>query len=302
MHAWESIQETVDYIEDNIRKDIEINELASIAKLSPFYYQRLFTRLIKKPVREYIKLRKLARASIDLKNKKKLVSIVSLEYGFLNHETFTRAFKNTYGITPLEYRKKDLELDNFEKPDLLLNYVMVDEGVPLITEGLVLEYNKMTLDKEIRFIGVTGYFKFESGKMSGERPGISGPALIWKNFFEEKNKIPNKKEPRMIGVSYHGDAKDGYSTYFCGIEPDLNYKNSKLDQFILPVREYLVCRFEAQSLYELTTVAMSKVMKHTRFWLREHGLRADGFFPEIYPHIEKNDVIYMELWIPFIKR
>ena len=63
-----------------------------------------------------------------------------MEYGFGGRETFTRAFKDTYGITPAQYRDKPVGLMNYDKPDLSLNYRMVDEGVPLIGEGLVLEY------------------------------------------------------------------------------------------------------------------------------------------------------------------
>lgn len=45
MHSWDSIQSTLQWIEDNLSKTIEIDNLAEIAHLSPFYYQRLFSRL-----------------------------------------------------------------------------------------------------------------------------------------------------------------------------------------------------------------------------------------------------------------
>lgn len=61
MHAWESIQITLDLIEANLSEEISINELANKANLSPFYYQRLFKRLVNKTVMEYIKLRRLAK-------------------------------------------------------------------------------------------------------------------------------------------------------------------------------------------------------------------------------------------------
>ena len=69
MHAWEAIQKTLDYIEEHIEEDIKIEEVTETASLSLFYYQRLFSRLVKKPVREYIKLRRLARVSEVLANK-----------------------------------------------------------------------------------------------------------------------------------------------------------------------------------------------------------------------------------------
>ena len=47
MHAWETIQKSLDFIESNISEDINIEQLAKESALSPFYYQRLFSRLVK---------------------------------------------------------------------------------------------------------------------------------------------------------------------------------------------------------------------------------------------------------------
>ncbi len=57
MNAWEAIQTSVDYIEIHLQEDIHAERLADIVSLSPFYFQRLFKRLVNKPLQEYIKLR-----------------------------------------------------------------------------------------------------------------------------------------------------------------------------------------------------------------------------------------------------
>lgn len=38
MHAWEAIQKSIDYIEDNLTEPLEIETLAQVASLSVFYY------------------------------------------------------------------------------------------------------------------------------------------------------------------------------------------------------------------------------------------------------------------------
>lgn len=301
MHAWEAIQKTVNHIEEQIGEDIPIEELAEIAALSPFYYQRLFARLVKKPVREYIKLRRLARSCGALRHKQNRILDVAVEYGFSSHETFTRAFKETYGITPAQYRNKPVRLDHFDKPDLLLSYIMVDEGVPLISDGLVLEYHRKTLHEPINFLGVKGYYRFKRGKMLGERPGVSEPDAIWERFFDVCKDIPRTPGGRLLGVSYPGDAPEGYSTYFVGAETERGREHSSFVNWELPAREYVVCGFEADNFEELTSSAMGKAMKHARFWLREHGLTADGFFPEIY-YQSSPKLAYMEMWLPFRQR
>jgi AraC family transcriptional regulator len=63
MQAWEAIQDSVNYIEEHLSENIEIETLAEVAALSPYYFQRLFGRLVKKPVYEYAQLRRLANAS-----------------------------------------------------------------------------------------------------------------------------------------------------------------------------------------------------------------------------------------------
>ena len=302
MHAWEAIQKTLNHIEEHLDEEIQIEELAAIASLSLFYFQRLFTRLVKKPVREYIKLRRLSRACVTLQDKENRIIDIAVKHGFGGRETFTRAFKETYGLTPAQYRDKPRSLNHFDKPDLLFNYVMIDEGVPLIHEGLVLEYNRKTLDEPISFLGVKDYWSFTPGKMLGERPGISEPGEIWDRFFSIVKDIPRKPDPggRNIGVSYHGDAPEGYSTYFAGAEVEPGTEDSRFTSWQLPAKEYIVCSYEAED-FEQLMASMGKMHKFTRLWLKNHGLTADGFFPDIY-YPYSQEYAYMEMWIPFRQR
>lgn len=302
IHAWESIQKAVDFIEENLDREIPVEELAEVAALSLFYFQRLFARLVKRPVREYIKLRRLAHGAKGLKNGSNYMVDIAVAYGFGSRETFSRAFKEVYGISPSEYRDNPMELNYFDRPNLFLDYVMVDEDVPLITEGIVLEYSRKTLDTPIYFLGVEDLWRFKPGKMLGERPGVSDPAAIWDRFYQVIDTIPCIPYGRRIGVSYHGDAPEGYSTYFVGAEAEMSPADTGFASWVLPARAYVVCRYEAEDFPQLAA-SLGKMMKFTRYWLKEHGLRADGFFPEIYyNNPAEADHAYMEMWIPFKAR
>lgn len=46
MHAWETIEHSLDYIDEHLGEEVKIEELAGMAALSPFYFQRLFKRLV----------------------------------------------------------------------------------------------------------------------------------------------------------------------------------------------------------------------------------------------------------------
>lgn len=128
MHAYEAIEQSLTFIEEHLTKEISTEELANTVGLSPFYFQRLFKRLVNKPVQEYVKLRRLAKVIENLKNTDQRILDVALDYGFLSHGNFTRAFKETYGITPESYRRDLPMLNTFARPEVFMNYVLVDEG------------------------------------------------------------------------------------------------------------------------------------------------------------------------------
>ncbi len=300
MHAWEAVQQTLYYIEEHNAEDIPIEKLSEIAALSVFYYQRLFTKLVKKPVREYIKLRRLAFVCDELRGRKRIIDI-AIEYGFGSHEVFTRAFKEAYGVTPTQYREGTFELGHFTMPNLLLNYAVVDEGVPLISDGMVLEMNRITPDAPIDFYGIQEFVPFTQGKYHGEQTGVNHAARIWQSFYERWDTIPRVPGGRTVGIHYHGDAPDDCSTYFVGAEVASAPENLGFTLWRIPVREYVVCGFEADSYERLVGEAMSGAMKYTRLWLRQHDIIADGFFPEMhYGNLSENP--YMELWVPYRQR
>ncbi len=301
MHAWEAIQKTLDYIEEHIAEDIKIEELAETASLSLFYYQRLFSRLVKRPVREYIKLRRLAIVLEALQNKNNRILDIALEYGFGSHETFTRAFKEVYGMTPEQYREKPVSLNRFDKPDLLLGYTLIDEGVPLISDGLVLEMNRRMMNEPVDFMGVIGYVPITEQLPVGESTGVDMPGEIWRRFHQEKGQIARKPNGREVGVAYMGDAPEGCFTYFAGTEVEAVVTEEHFQTWQLPAREYIICGFEASDFLELVTVALNKAIKYSGIWLEKHGLVMDVFAPEIY-YGSTPEVTYMELFIPFNKR
>ena len=61
MHAYEAIDQSLTFIEEHLTKEISTEESGKHCRPVPFYFQRLFKRLVNKPVQEYVKLRRLAK-------------------------------------------------------------------------------------------------------------------------------------------------------------------------------------------------------------------------------------------------
>ncbi len=299
MYAWESIETTLNYIELHLTETIEIEELANIANLSLFYYQRLFKRLVKKPVQEYIKLRRLSKVITELKNTEERILDIALKYGFSDHANFTRAFKKAYHITPDEYRKTKPMLNTFDKPELSSNYVIIDENVPLIVGDIVLEIQRKTLEAEEIYFGFEKEINIAAQLPLGENTGVDIPGQLWQEFREEKrnkdNIIFNGTE---LGVSHSADLDKGTFRYFVGDSSvSTNVCPNNMVCFELPAEEYIICKIEAESFEQLVTTALNQANKYLfETWLPNHKLVTKPLMIEKYYHTN-TEFSQMEIWV-----
>ena len=101
MQGWiEGIQQSIDYIEQNLAETLDIEEIAGIAALSPFYYQRIFGALCGMTVGEYIRARRMTLAAQELTGSDAKVIDVAVKYGYDSPDSFTKAFVRFHGIAP----------------------------------------------------------------------------------------------------------------------------------------------------------------------------------------------------------
>lgn len=300
MYAWEQIQQTIEYIETHLSEDMTIEQLANLAALSPFYYQRLFSRLVKKPVMEYIKLRRLGKATDALLSQKLRILDIALDLGFTSHEHFTRVFKEAFGITPDDYRKNPLLLNKMTKPELLLHYSLVEEGVPLITEGIVLEVNKKTLSDPVIFTGYRKKMPVQFVEGLGMESGADPLGTLWDQLHHSKENNPIfSRYSEELGVAYPCP-EEGYFYYFAGARTEKAGMSDEYNCFELPPGEYVVCTFEASDFQALVTDALYKAQNYLYSnWLPRHQLETESFCAERYEsHSETTSV--MELWLKIL--
>ena len=296
MHAWEQIQLTLDFIEEHLNEDISTEYLAGLAALSPFYYQRLFRRLVKKPVGEYIKLRSMAKATELLLNKDQRILDTALDLGFSSHEHFTRCFKETFGITPEEYRRSPCTMNYMTKPELLLHYTLIDEGVPLITDGIVLELNRKQVEEPILFAGFVNKTPVQFTEGLGTESGVDPLGALWDRFHEQKESAMGSLEEEEIGVSYPC-TEEGYFNYFAGAKVLTETVPEGFQSWTLPEGEYLVCSFEAENFDALVLDALYKANQYLfNTWLPNHKLTTEPLCAERYAS-HAAQTASMEIWL-----
>lgn len=109
------VQKAIDSIEDNLYDDIKLSDIAKKSHLSEFYFHRLFHKVTGETVMGYVRKRRLSKAALDLKNTELTVLDIAVKYQFSCGESFARAFKKMYGITPYEYRKSNKNIILYKK-------------------------------------------------------------------------------------------------------------------------------------------------------------------------------------------
>lgn len=112
MEYTKEIKKAMNYIENNLNKEIRTEEIADSAGFSKYHFQRVFKRETGLNLYEYIQKRRLAEASSLLRNTNIRILDIAVYLCFESQEVFTRAFKKVYGLPLGQYRKALKNLTN----------------------------------------------------------------------------------------------------------------------------------------------------------------------------------------------
>ncbi len=113
------IQKSIDFIEKNLQKQLEITEISAQSYFSAFHFQRLFQAITGFTVQQYIRNRRLAEAARLLRETTKNILEIAFTVQYGSQEAFTRAFVICFGITPAKYRKEQVFINDQSKINFL---------------------------------------------------------------------------------------------------------------------------------------------------------------------------------------
>jgi len=97
------------HIKKNISRQIEIDELAQISKLSVSQFERRFKKTMDTTPLKFINKMRIDRATELLIKTHDTLSSISYDCGFFDHSHFTKVFKKIKGKSPSQYRKEYLK-------------------------------------------------------------------------------------------------------------------------------------------------------------------------------------------------
>jgi AraC family transcriptional regulator len=145
----ESINKAIAFIESNSTTDIQLKDIATQANLSQYHFHRVFKSLTGDTTKDFLTRLRLEKAALKLKHSQNDIGQIAFDCGYQNHETFTRAFKEYFRLTPLEYRNSIAELttnkqNEYGKENFDLNALNIQGPVIKTIPDLHLAYIRHT--------------------------------------------------------------------------------------------------------------------------------------------------------------
>ena len=98
------MRQVIDYMRNNLHSPLNLEDLASQARLSRFHFARCFKQVTGSPPLEYFHRLKIQKACTMLQLAPTKISDLSDELGFRSPQYFAMTFKRLVGKTPSEFR------------------------------------------------------------------------------------------------------------------------------------------------------------------------------------------------------
>ncbi|MDO5971825.1 AraC family transcriptional regulator [Flavivirga aquimarina] len=259
----------IDYIENNLDKELSLELLSKKACYSPFHFHRLFSFITGETVNSFLNRKRIERvAAILLVGTTKSISELAFKYGFSSGNSFSRAFKKFYGISPMEFKHKGeiskigVDITSVEK------YIcQIDNTLNWIKMNGQIEIKELP---EMKLIGMTHIGEFDKVGSTYEK------LLKW---MTSKNLI-NSKNLKAVTV-YHdnpkvtNEDKVRLSTCFTTNE------DVKVEGDVKQVR--IQKGFYVVGSFEIAPESFSKAWNSICVWIAENGYEfEDGHYFELY--------------------
>lgn len=105
-HGDETVRKAQEYIENNYREKITVDQLAEMLALGRRNLERRFKKATSNTVVEYIQRVKIEAAKMSLESSRQSVNEVMYDTGYSDPKAFRITFRKITGLSPVEYRNK----------------------------------------------------------------------------------------------------------------------------------------------------------------------------------------------------
>ena len=274
MNYINEMQKAIDFIENNLDKDITFEKVSKEVGMSAYYFHRIFSAVIGVSPTTYIRNRRLTVAAQEISKNNENILDIALKYGFESHEAFSRAFKNLHGVVPKMAKKDGNEFKNFSKANLDIE----------VNANNILSYRIESKD----IIKVSAFFRKFNIENKDEIP------KYWKELKESGTleKISNNYKKDLLGICI-GTQSDFEYKYGIGIEQTEDVEtNIEMETIEIPKSTWVVFKCKGQDEKDINEL-WTRIYKE--FFITSSYKQCMDIDFELY------DDENTEIWIPISK-
>jgi AraC family transcriptional regulator len=99
------IDAVLEHIHAHPDADLDLARLADVAFMSPYHFHRVYVAMMGETVADTVRRQRLWSAAVALLSSAKLVDRIARDAAYSSTPAFVRAFRETYGVTPAQYRR-----------------------------------------------------------------------------------------------------------------------------------------------------------------------------------------------------
>ncbi|NLT12076.1 MAG: helix-turn-helix domain-containing protein [Clostridiaceae bacterium] len=199
------IEDAVIFIEDHLKEALSLSDISAHLHVSKYHLLRLFRSLTGLPLMSYVRRRRLSSSVTDLLDTDMRIIDIAEEYHFEYEQTYQRAFKRLFGMSPAEFRRTKIELPIDHRLDCGLIYDL--------PQGILLSPRYCILPT----FSVAGIEELINHRENREKITANALALYFHTKIREK--IPHRVNDHIYyGIITYGEDPDTANYYMPSVE------------------------------------------------------------------------------------
>jgi len=291
LRRWKQKQVTLDihygavdkiksYIDRNLAKDIDMDELCRMANLSFFYVRKVFRKITGENIGSYIQRLRLENVGHLLVSTSLPVNEIVKKSGYQTKSSLAKAFRKHFGLSMSEWRERYAPIqENDNQPDSLL-----------LCQP---EVRKIAPQKAVCY------------PISGSFPGKDKYMAAWRTMIHYREKhIGQEADGRFISISMDNPSVTApeQRRFFLGVLTSANHKpEGKFSVQEIPGGLYAVCRHKGNYTF---LPDIYKALSES--WLPRNGyVQRNTHSFEVYlntPRDTEASKLLTEIYIPIEKQ
>lgn len=271
LKSYDLLKKVLNDIENNLKEEIDEETLAKKNNLSTGHLRRIFRFAFGRNIGAYIRSRKLAASVWDLLYTDKNILDIALDYGLDYEQSYIRAFKREYSLTPGDLRKTG-RIIKITPPLQLFDSNKLGDGLVFGPD--------IVMVPEFHVVGKKYKCQF--------RDSLALPPEKRKAFMAESLAIPNVVNRDMFtNLNWEAGPDDDYFWYMPGVQVrDLRRVPAGYDHFTFPASLCARFRFIGPPYTEINMISAGGMFRaiedfitggHQEYFVENKKINIDRF-------------------------